>query len=98
MNAEPVGTGQESSESKPQNVSAEQARQILGSRPDALQSYLVSTTPSGWSRPTVFGPGIIFGIYLLMSMTEWALHFRKLGTRVTRCFVFSSDSRSLCSY
>jgi hypothetical protein len=79
MNTKPGGIEQDSSESKSQRLSTEQVRQILSTRPDALQSYLVATTPPRWYRSPAFGGGTIFGAYLFATLTMWAVHFARAG-------------------
>lgn len=77
MNTESGEREQDPSDSKSNTLSAERVRQILSTRPDALQSYLVATGPSGWYRSSAFGVSTIFSAYLFVRLTMWAVQFAR---------------------
>ena len=79
MSTEQGGRGQDSPESKSQKITAEQAQQILSTRPDALQSYLVATNPNRWYRSGALGGSAFISCYLSVVLTMWAVHFARTG-------------------
>lgn len=89
MNAEPTGMDEASRPSNSERLNAEQVQQVLRTRPDALQSYLVATRPKTWHRSLASSFLYMGGSYLFMMPALWAEHLARTGrpTSAVYCFL-----------
>ena len=87
MSTELAGSSQDSSESKP--LSTEQARQILRTAPDALESYLVATMPKRGYQPKLYKSiAFVWGLLLAAGFVEFGVRYTRIGQQTHATYYF----------